>query len=71
MLKKGVCPKCNEIKQLTKHHIYPKRHFGKGRKNNKTIRICRSCHDDIERLIPFDEQPIAFYPHIVSVFLST
>jgi len=35
---------------MTKHHIYPKRFFGtKGPKQP----LCRQCHDEIERMIPF------------------
>lgn len=66
----GKCPKCRQNKHLTKHHVFPRRHFGRGNKNKTVVRICRECHDELEELIPYERQPIAFYPHIVNVFLA-
>jgi len=48
-IKYGICPKCLECRQLTAHHIYPKRFFGC---NHNVLYICRSCHDEIETIIP-------------------
>lgn len=45
----GLCPKCLEIKRLTKHHIFPKRFFGE---NDNVLYICRECHNSIENIIP-------------------
>jgi hypothetical protein len=45
----GLCPKCLEIKNLTKHHIFPKRFFGE---NDNVLYICRECHNNIESIIP-------------------
>ena len=67
----GICPKCGEMKKLTKHHVLPKRHFGNGKKNPERLLICRECHDDLERLIPFERQPVPFYKEVVALFLST
>lgn len=54
--KVGNCPKCNEEKNLTRHHIFPRTHF----KGNQTllaeiILICRECHDDLEYEISMQE----------------
>ena len=68
MATEGICPKCNEIKILTKHHIRPKRHFGKGRRNPECIDICRECHSELEKRIPFRRMPERFYFHIVRAF---
>lgn len=46
--KEGVCPKCREHKKLTRHHVYPKTHYGP---QGETELICRDCHDDLEYLI--------------------
>jgi len=68
---RGICPKCNEFTALTKHHIKPKRFFGK-RNNTDWIYICRDCHDDLEKLIPLKElQPVEFYYNVVELFLMT
>lgn len=68
--KYGQCPKCGEEKPLTKHHVFPRRHFG----NKKNLRrykllLCRLCHNDIERAIPFEEMPLSFYPAVCAAFL--
>lgn len=62
------CPKCEKTKQLTEHHIKPKRHFGNGKGNWEVILLCRKCHNELERLIPFDKQPEEFYYNIVISF---
>jgi len=44
-----VCPACLKKNHLTNHHVYPLRFFKHSR---VTIPLCRSCHDDIEKMIP-------------------
>lgn len=51
----GLCPSCLYLRELTKHHIYPVRFFGRP-KNSPILHICRSCHDNVEKLIPVDMQ---------------
>ena len=48
----GVCTKWLKLKHLTKHHIYPKRHY------NKPVYcyLCRKCHDALERIITTREK---------------
>ena len=46
------CPKCREYKKMTRHHVYPRRHFGK-RNNNVIFHLCRECHVELETRIPF------------------
>jgi len=64
-----VCPACNKEEQPTRHHIMPKRHFGKGKRNKGgTVKVCRKCHDNIERKIPQRKMPASFYYNILVVF---
>lgn len=51
----GVCPKCLYLRDLTKHHIYPRRFFGVW-KNSPILHLCRACHDLIETLLPANEK---------------
>lgn len=46
----GLCPKCMYLRDLTRHHIYPRRFFG-APKNSPILHLCRSCHDLIEERI--------------------
>ena len=64
------CPKCRKVKPLTKHHLFPRRFFG--RKNNShTFDLCRDCHDDLEELIPQHQRlPRDDYPLILLKFLQ-
>jgi len=48
----GVCPKCLMKRALTRHHIYPRAYFGKKQYKNDVLLICRTCHDEIEALLP-------------------
>jgi transcription elongation factor Elf1 len=67
---KGVCPKCNEERPLTKHHVYPKRWFGRGKENQQYLWICRECHDELELLIPYKKKKRNFYVDIVDFFFN-
>ena len=61
-----MCPKCQEIKIGTRHHLFPKRHF-----NDPTILyLCRKCHDKIERMIPFRKKDKGVYIKITRQFLG-
>lgn len=44
----GICPKCFDLKPLTKHHIYVQRFYGK---NPSVILLCRGCHNEIEAIL--------------------
>ena len=44
----GKCPKCLEVKCLTRHHIHPKRFFY----DSPIFWLCRECHDALELNIP-------------------
>ena len=66
---KAKCPKCKLKLRLTRHHVYPVRHYG--RKDNKEILyICRECHDDLEKNIPFQKQAREFYTQVIDTFLG-
>lgn len=49
----GICPRCMYLRDLTKHHIYPRRFFGK-LLNAPILFLCRTCHDLLETNIPQD-----------------
>jgi len=66
-MKKGICPKCLAEKPLTRHHVLPRRHF---RENSEIVYLCRDCHSDLEKLIPYDRQSENFYIKIVADFLK-
>lgn len=67
-MKIGKCPKCKEVKELTRHHIYPRRFFC-GR--SEVVLICRKCHDLLERKIPEKKKlPEQFYELVVHNFLQ-
>lgn len=64
-----ICPKCRLQKQPTKHHIFPRRHFGR-RTNNHILKLCRECHADLEKMIPFYKMHRDFYKHIIEKFFK-
>lgn len=49
----GLCGRCLYLRELTKHHLYPRRFFGNS-SNSPILFLCRSCHDAIEKLIPVE-----------------
>ena len=50
----GLCSKCLYLRDLTKHHLYPRRFFG-DHPNSPILFLCRGCHDLIENLIPKED----------------
>ena len=40
----GLCPKCFHVRCLTKHHVFPKRYFGNGKRNSSILYLCAECH---------------------------
>lgn len=65
----GLCPKCLCIKKLTRHHLFPVRHFGDGPRS-PILHLCRGCHDEIERLIPYIKLSPREYMRIARDFLT-
>lgn len=63
----GTCPKCKRCSELTRHHILPSRWWGK---SGPIQLLCRSCHDMIERLIPFEQMPKKWYLELLDNFLN-
>ena len=41
---KEKCPKCDQIRYMTRHHV--KDHLG--RKTGEIQKMCRDCHDEVE-----------------------
>lgn len=72
----GVCPKCKQEKNLTRHHVYPKVHFF----IDEIEYICRDCHDDLEYFIIMLEGltvkgkrrklKASLYPMIYQIFIN-
>ena len=58
------CILCEREKELTKHHLIPKKLHKRFRKKkvdidlNQTINLCIDCHNHIHRL--YDEKTIAY-----------
>ena len=67
---KIVCPKCKEKKSRTRHHVYPQRFYGRGKNNTLTIDLCQSCHTLLEKMIPKEKMPNAFYLNVLRRFLE-
>ncbi len=44
MKPKEKCPKCDQIRYMTKHHVKD----DLGRKTGEIEKMCRDCHDDVE-----------------------
>jgi len=65
----GLCPKCLVIKRLTRHHLLPVRHFGDGSRS-PILHLCRQCHDEIEKLIPYIKLSPREYFRIARDFLK-
>lgn len=50
--KKVLCPKCEQVKCMTQHHVYPRRwKWEEANMRDKVIELCRDCHSDLERII--------------------
>lgn len=68
---KRSCPKCNQTTKLTRHHILVKRFFGSP-DNAPILLICRTCHTELEKLIPEHQmQTVEFYWEVIFYFLNT
>ena len=62
------CPKCKIEKRMTRHHVFPRRHFGNSR---EIFLLCRDCHDKLEHYcIPHELMPREFYPAALKMFLT-
>lgn len=69
MKKYGFCPKCCLMNFLTKHHVYPKRFFKS--KNPAFVYLCRDCHDELEKLIPYRKKlSKRMYEEILKSFIA-
>ena len=66
--KHAVCPKCQEMKLMTRHHIMPRRIYGREH-NSKVFMLCWHCHCELEKRIPFTIQPRRFYYGVILTFL--
>jgi len=70
----GVCPKCFRTGRLTKHHVFPKRYFGNGKKNSSVLYLCGECHHGrtgIESVLPQRKLNKEDYIVITKVWLRT
>jgi hypothetical protein len=68
------CEKCRKGPRecrLTRHHVLPKRFFGSS-DTAPVVLLCRSCHDQVEEMIPLKEQRgIQFYWAVLFLFLES
>lgn len=65
------CPKCGEDKPLTKHHVFPSRFKWRRSLRRITVKLCRQCHDLLEKHIPqYEQMPEDFYENVVDDFLK-
>lgn len=76
------CAKCDSEEKLTRHHVYPKRYVRRSSNTNQkpTVKkLCRDCHDVLERIITQWECKVTklwekypeFYAWVVDAFLDT
>jgi 5-methylcytosine-specific restriction endonuclease McrA len=63
-----ACPKCGEVKLMTRHHIYPRRVYGQ-HYNSRVFMLCWDCHCALEKRIPYAPIPHHHYPAILITFL--
>lgn len=63
-----TCPKCGERKLATRHHLWPKRHYGTER-NSRVVILCKECHRKLEMRIPYKRIPHRFYVAIYLTFM--
>lgn len=69
----AICCGCWQAQQLTKHHVFPKRHFPD---LDIVVLICRECHNGLELEIYNEEQehggklPKHRYPQILMSFIQ-
>lgn len=55
---------------MTRHHIRPKRHYGKVG-NHMIVRLCRACHNALELMIPYKKMCDTFYFEVLYTFFGT
>jgi len=61
------CPKCKNLEVLEKHHYCPQRFYGR---NPFYIKLCRKCHEEVEKLIPETRRlPAVEYFEIIYCFI--
>jgi hypothetical protein len=57
----SICLKCNREGELTRYHVFPRRHYPLQHRPFVVL-VCRKpCHDELEKLIPFEEVPLEEY----------
>jgi len=66
----GKCLKCGSYVNLSKHHVFPKRHFNNGHRP-LLIPLCRQpCHDELESLLPAEPSAMEAYLRITYDFIG-
>jgi len=48
-IRRGICPKCFNVKALERHHVWPLRFY---KANGCILHLCQECHWEIEKLLP-------------------
>ena len=76
MERSGQCPICKLwFDNLTKHHIWRRAVWGRGKENDESIMICETCHNALEKKITekenyFLKQHPEIYSGTLEEFLS-
>jgi hypothetical protein len=68
-MQKDVCERCKEYRYINKHHIYPRKFFGKT-DNEDVVKLCLLCHAEIHELLPVEKQEKSFYKNFTLKFLG-
>lgn len=50
-MQKEKCRRCNSEENLTRHHVFPVRWWGRDENDLRRVILCNSCHRKVERLI--------------------
>lgn len=66
----GMCPKCLKLRELTKHHILPRRRFPAG-KNSPLLHLCRPCHTEIDDFtLDWDDMERSYFIEMTVLWLK-
>jgi hypothetical protein len=66
----GKCLKCGSTINLSKHHVFPRRHFQNGHRP-LLIHLCRQpCHDELEKLLPENPSELEAYLRVTYYFIG-